>query len=119
MCAPSTWRFGMPRSYIERGFTENGKPPVPFSGTSRALQRPHRGAPGTRSGEDPTSALRRPGQTGEPDVGNLHLRFDEGRAGPATGVAFSPTLPLGPSVKDATEGARLGSSSAMSSGRQA
>jgi hypothetical protein len=26
-------------------------------------------------------------------VGNLHLRFDEGRAGRATRVAFSPTLP--------------------------
>jgi hypothetical protein len=28
-------------------------------------------------------------------VGNLHLRFDEGRAGRATRVAFSPTLPPG------------------------
>ena len=27
-------------------------------------------------------------------MGNLHLRFDEGRAGRATRVAFSPTLPL-------------------------
>jgi hypothetical protein len=26
-------------------------------------------------------------------VGNLHLRFDEGRAGHATRVSFSPTLP--------------------------
>jgi len=26
-------------------------------------------------------------------VGNLHLRFDEGRAGRAIRVAFSPTLP--------------------------
>ena len=26
-------------------------------------------------------------------MGNLHLRFDEGRAGRATRVAFSPTLP--------------------------
>ena len=33
--------------------------------------------------------------SGEPDVVNLHLRFDEGRAGRATRVAFSPTLPLG------------------------
>ena len=31
--------------------------------------------------------------SGEPDVGNLHLRFDEGRVGRATGVALSPTLP--------------------------
>jgi hypothetical protein len=33
--------------------------------------------------------------SGEPDVVNLHLRFDEGRVGRATRVAFSPTLPLG------------------------
>jgi hypothetical protein len=33
--------------------------------------------------------------SGEPDVVNLHLRFDEGRAGRATRVAFSPTLPPG------------------------
>lgn len=33
--------------------------------------------------------------SGEPDVVNLHLRFDEGRAGRATRVAFSPTLPIG------------------------
>ena len=33
--------------------------------------------------------------SGEPDAGNLHLRFDEGRVGRATGVAFSPTLPIG------------------------
>ena len=32
--------------------------------------------------------------SGEPDAGNLHLRFDEGRVGRATGVAFSPTLPI-------------------------
>lgn len=31
--------------------------------------------------------------SGEPDVVNLHLRFDEGRVGRATRVAFSPTLP--------------------------
>src|SRR5437660_10411817 len=30
---------------------------------------------------------------GEPDVGNLHLRFDEGRVGLATCAALSPTLP--------------------------
>jgi len=28
-------------------------------------------------------------------VENLHLRFDEGRAGRAIGVALSPTLPVG------------------------
>ena len=32
--------------------------------------------------------------SGEPDVGNLHLRFDEGRVGRAVGVALSPTLPV-------------------------
>ena len=32
--------------------------------------------------------------SGEPDVGNLHLRFDEGRVGRAIGVALSPTLPV-------------------------
>jgi hypothetical protein len=32
--------------------------------------------------------------SGEPDAGNLHLRFDEGRAGRAHRVAFSPTLPV-------------------------
>ena len=31
--------------------------------------------------------------SGEPDVVNLHLRFEEGRAGRAIRVAFSPTLP--------------------------
>src|SRR5262249_46651454 len=31
--------------------------------------------------------------SGEPDAGNLHLRFDEGRVGRATCVALSPTLP--------------------------
>ena len=31
-------------------------------------------------------------------MGNLHLRFDEGRAGRATCVAFSPTLP--PKIKN-------------------
>src|SRR5688572_19723864 len=31
--------------------------------------------------------------SGEPDVGNLHLRFDEGRGGRAIRVALSPTLP--------------------------
>jgi hypothetical protein len=32
--------------------------------------------------------------SGEPDAGNLHLRFDEGRVGRAIVVALSPTLPL-------------------------
>ena len=32
--------------------------------------------------------------SGEPDVENLHLRFDEGRVGRACGVALSPTLPV-------------------------
>src|SRR3984957_2548680 len=31
--------------------------------------------------------------SGEPDAGNLHLRFDEGRVGRAFRVALSPTLP--------------------------
>jgi hypothetical protein len=31
--------------------------------------------------------------SGEPDAGNLHLRFDEGRVGRALCVALSPTLP--------------------------
>ena len=31
--------------------------------------------------------------SGEPDAGNPLLRFDEGRVGRATRVAFSPTLP--------------------------
>jgi hypothetical protein len=34
--------------------------------------------------------------SGEPDAGNLHLRYDEGRAGRANRVAFSPTLPARP-----------------------
>jgi hypothetical protein len=32
--------------------------------------------------------------SGEPDAGNLHLRFDEGRVGRAIVVALSPTLPI-------------------------
>ena len=31
--------------------------------------------------------------SGEPDAGNLHLRFDEGRVGRGLTVALSPTLP--------------------------
>jgi hypothetical protein len=31
--------------------------------------------------------------SGEPDAGNPHLRFDEGRVGRAICVALSPTLP--------------------------
>ena len=37
--------------------------------------------------------------SGEPDAGNLHFRFDEGRVGRATGVAFSPILPPGTTKK--------------------
>src|SRR5216684_2758644 len=47
-------------------------------------------------GADPsvgTCACLRREFSGEPDVGNLHLRFDEGRVGRATRVALSPTLP--------------------------
>jgi hypothetical protein len=33
-------------------------------------------------------------------VGNLHLRFDEGRVGRATRVALSPTLPVLQAPKD-------------------
>jgi len=40
--------------------------------------------------------------SGEPDVVNLHLRFDEGRAGRATRVAFSPTLPSSNATKSDT-----------------
>src|SRR5688572_8519031 len=32
--------------------------------------------------------------SGEPDAGNLHLRFDEGRVGRAYRVTLSPTLPV-------------------------
>jgi len=32
--------------------------------------------------------------SGEPDAGNLHVRFDEGRVGRTNCVAFSPTLPV-------------------------
>ena len=31
--------------------------------------------------------------SGEPDAGNLHVRFDEGRVGRGVTVALSPTLP--------------------------
>src|SRR6266567_4193155 len=51
--------------------------------------------------------------SGEPDVVNLHLRFDEGRAGRATRVAFSPTLPPGIGTR-ARPRSRPCSSSAMS-----
>jgi hypothetical protein len=53
---------------------------------------------------------------GEPDAGNLHLRFDEGRVGRATCVALSPTLPPGPAKGRDGRNAPC-SSSAMSSGR--
>ena len=42
--------------------------------------------------------------SGEPDVGDLHLRFDEGR-GTFSVLSYSTTRA---SVKDATEGTRLG-----------
>ena len=45
-------------------------------------------------------------------MGNLHLRFDEGRVGRATRVAFSPTLPPPPRYENAAEGRRSPSSSA-------
>ena len=45
--------------------------------------------------------------SGEPDVGNLHLRFDEGRAGRAIGVALSPTLPARQKVYCSIERALL------------
>jgi hypothetical protein len=54
-------------------------------------------APG-QVGADPSvgyCACLRQELSGEPDVGNLHLRFDEGRVGRADGVALSPTLPSG------------------------
>ena len=54
--------------------------------------------------------------SGEPDAGNLHLRFDEGRVGRATCVALSPTLPPGPAKGRDGRNAPC-SSSAMSSGR--
>ena len=50
---------------------------------------------GQKAKQDPIRAcacLRRE-FSGEPDAGNLHLRFDEGRVGRATRVAPSPTLP--------------------------
>src|SRR5580704_9725345 len=40
-----------------------------------------------------TCACLRRELSGEPDAGNLHLRFDEGRVGRAVRVALSPTLP--------------------------
>src|SRR5580704_6799466 len=40
-----------------------------------------------------TCACLRRELSGEPDAGNLHLRFDEGRVGRAIRVALSPTLP--------------------------
>jgi hypothetical protein len=51
--------------------------------------------------------------SGEPDAGNLHLRFDEGRVGRAIVVALSPTLPPGPAEGRSPRTAPC-SSSAMS-----
>ena len=42
-----------------------------------------------------TGACLRREFSGEPDAGNPHLRFDEGRVGRSL-VAFSPTLPVVP-----------------------
>ena len=39
--------------------------------------------------------------SGEPDVGNLHLRFDEGRVG-RIHIALSPTLPPEAVVHEST-----------------
>jgi hypothetical protein len=55
--------------------------------------------------------------SGEPDVGNLHLRFDEGRAGRATCVAFSPTLPPSPGKRTRREDHVPSHRPQMSSGR--
>ena len=55
------------------------------------------GAPGADPFIGYCARLRRE-LSGEPDAGNLHLRFDEGRVGRATRVAFSPTLPVGCTV---------------------
>jgi hypothetical protein len=41
-------------------------------------------------------------------VGNLHLRFDEGRVGRATGVALSPTLPKYPARENPDKACPLG-----------
>ena len=57
-------------------------------------------------GADPSigdcACLRRE-PSGEPDVVNLHLRFDEGRAGRTIRVACSPTLPPEPSQRTRRE----------------
>jgi len=72
------------------------------------------------TGADPSigecACLRRE-LSGEPDVVNLHLRFDEGRAGRATGVAFSPTLPPSPGKRTRREDHALSHRPQMSSGR--
>ena len=41
--------------------------------------------------------------SGEPDAGNLHVRFDEGRVGRAHRVALSPTLPPRPDLREARQ----------------
>src|SRR5919108_467868 len=65
-----------------------------------AVPAPERGelaaAPGA-VGADPsggTCACLRREFSGEPDAGNPHLRYDEGRVGRGLTVALSPTLPV-------------------------
>src|ERR1019366_4540625 len=50
------------------------------------------GAVGADSTGGTCACLRRE-LSGEPDAGNLHLRFDEGRVGRGLAAALSPTLP--------------------------
>ncbi|HME10023.1 MAG TPA: group II intron maturase-specific domain-containing protein, partial [Bryobacteraceae bacterium] len=74
----------------------------PVQHLQRRSQRPYRPPQGaTWSGHlvglgaqpsNGTCASLRREFSGEPDAGNPHLRFDEGRVGRATGVARSPTL---------------------------
>jgi len=64
----------------------------------------------------PCASLRRE-LSEEPGAGNLHLRFDEGRAGHATRAAFSPTLPAGPGTSRRDGRNAPCSSSTMSSVR--
>src|ERR1019366_2471666 len=63
------------------------------------------GAVGADSTGGTCACLRRE-LSGEPDAGNLHLRFDEGRVGRGLAVALSPTLPARQAV---TEPRPLGS----------
>src|SRR5579864_4449705 len=63
---------------------------VPTSARSVLVRAP--GAVGADPSGGTCACLRRE-LSGEPDAGNLHLRFDEGRVGRAIRVALSPTLP--------------------------